>query len=243
MQHVSLFILAVISLASVKGRAVAQDISGPVTEQATPTTRPVSANDGSYYRNRLEFSVETGVLPENIPFAFDVFTGGDYSQKPLHYTLIPIFPSLRWQISNVRGPSILRGNSELTVSVSVSAIPRGPEKVYGAFDLGIRRNFVQRTGKLAPYVEFKLGAGFIDAQGPHGVSYAQGEDYTFTLWLGGGLRYNVSPRYGFSFGPAYMHVSNAFLSEPRYEDTGINVVGGIIGFYVRLGKAKHLGAS
>lgn len=224
------------------GWCSAQDAPVPGADPALLAARPTSGNDASYYRNRLEFSVETGGLPINIPFVFNVFTGSDYTQKPLHYTLVPIFPSLRWQMSNVRGPSILRGNSELTASFSVTAIPRGPEKVYGAFDLGIRRNFVPRRGRLTPFVEFKLGAGFIDAQGPHGVQYAQGEDYTFTLWLGTGVRYNMSPRYSFSIGPAYMHVSNAYLSEPRYEDTGINVCGGMIGFYTRLGKPKHSSA-
>ena len=196
-------------------------------------------NRDIYYRNKLEFSVETGVLPVNLPFIFDVFTGGDYSQKPLHYTLVPVFPSLRWQVGNLNGPGFLRGNTDLTASLSVTAIPRGPEKVYGAFDLGVRRNFVHRNWRLAPYCEFRMGAGFIDAQGPHGVRYAQGEDYTFTLWLGAGVRYNFNPKYSVSFGPAYMHVSNAFLSEPRYEDTGINVTGAVVGFNVRLGKPKR----
>ena len=86
-------------------------------------------NRGIYYRNKLEFSVETGVLPVNLPFIFDVFTGGDYSQKPLHYTLVPVFPSLRWQVGNLNGPGFLRGNTDLTASLSVTAIPRGPEKV------------------------------------------------------------------------------------------------------------------
>lgn len=250
MQTLGLFLLCVASCA-VQAQSVAQDRPAtgateqadlPTQERAAPLTQLRDGNDLSFYRNRFEFSVETGGLPINIPFAFDVFTGGDYSQKPLHYTLVPIFPSLRWQMSNVRGPGILRGNSEVTASFSVTAIPRGPEKVYRAFDLGVRRNFVPRRGKLAPFVDFKLGAGFIDAQGPHGVQYAQGEDYTFTLWLGAGLRYNINPRYSVSVGPAYMHVSNAFLSEPRYEDTGINVCGGMIGLYMRLGKPKHLRA-
>ena len=35
-----------------------------------------------------------------------------------------------------------------------------------------------------------------------------------------------------------MHVSNFYLSEPKYEDFGINVYGSIVGVYMRLGKAK-----
>jgi hypothetical protein len=207
----------------------AQDEPAMAAERASLRSAVPDFNREIYYRNKLELSVETGVLPINIPFAFDVFTGGDYSQKPLHYSLVPVVPSLRWQVGNLNGPGFLRGNT---------AIPRGPETVYGAFDLGVRRNFVHRDWRLAPFCEFRLGAGFINAQGPHGVRYAQGEDYTFTLWLGAGVRYNFNPKYSVSLGPTYMHVSNAFLSEPRYEDTGINVTGVVIGFNVRFGKPK-----
>ncbi len=215
-----------------------QDVKSQSEAKVSHSPDSPDFNTDIYYRNKLEFSLDTGGLPINIPFVFDVFTGGDYSQKPLHYTLVPIFPSLRWQMGNVRGPWILRGNTDLTVSLSVTAIPRGPEKVYGAFDLGVRRNFVYRNWRADPYFEFRTGAGFIDAQAPHGVQYAQGEDYTFTLWLGAGMRYNFNPRYSVSLGPTYMHVSNGYLSEPRYEDSGINVVGGVVGFNVRLGKPK-----
>ena len=219
-----------------------QDATAESAQQTARPSKLPDVNTDIYYRNKLEFSLDTGGLPINIPFAFDVFEGGDYSQKPLHYTLVPIFPSLRWQMGNVRGPWILRGNTDLTVSLSVTAIPRGPEKVYGAFDLGVRRNFVYRNWKATPYFEFRTGAGFIDAQQPHGVQYAQGEDYTFTLWLGAGFRYNFSPKWSMSLGPTYMHVSNLYLSEPRYEDTGINVVGGVVGFNVRLGRPKKSSA-
>ena len=111
--------------------------------------------------------------------------------------------------------------------------------MYGAFNLGVRRNFVHSDWRTAPYFEFRAGAGFIDAKGPDGVTWAQGQDFTFTLWLGAGVRYNFNPRYSISLGPSYMHVSNAFMSEPKYLDNGINVTGGMIGFNMRLGKPKE----
>ena len=171
-------------------------------------------NDDIYYRNKLEYSQELGVLPFNIPFVFDFLVGDEYSQKPLHYTLVPIFPSLRWHMGKLSGPSILRGNTDLTVILSFTAIPRGPETRYGAFDLGVRRNFVQRNWRAAPYFEERLGAGFINASGPHGVRYGQGQDFTFTLMLGSGVRYNFNPRYSMAIGCSYMHVSNLYLSLP-----------------------------
>jgi hypothetical protein len=201
--------------------------------------KPADFNTEIYYRNKLEFSLETGVLPINIPFVFDVFVGDKYTYNPLHYTMVPIFASLRWHMGKISGPGILRGNTDLAASLSLTAIPRGPEKIYGAFDLRFRRNFVQRNWRIAPYFEVGAGAGGIDAKGPEGVYYAQGQDFTFTLWMGSGFRYNFNPRYSMSFGPSYIHVSNAYLSQPRYLDNGINVWGAMAGFNVRLGKPKQ----
>lgn len=210
--------------------------SGAVTLVPPPAKR-ADFNTAIYYRNKLELSFETGALPINIPFVFDVFEDDNYSQKPLHYTLVPIFPSLRWHMGSIRGPGILRGNTDLTASLSVTAIPRGPETHYEAFDLGVRRNFVYRNRRVAPYFEFRTGAGFINAKGAT-VTWAQGQDFTFTLMLGSGARYNFSPKYSLSLGPAYMHVSNLYMSEPKLLDNGINVWGGMIGFNVRLGRPK-----
>ena len=200
-------------------------------------------NDYIYYKHKLEFSVDTGVLWINIPFIFAAFVGGKYQTLPMHYTLVPIFSSLRWHCTRTGGPLFLRGNTDLTFSVSLTAIPRGPEKIYGAFDFGLRRNFVYRNWRLAPYVEGRAGLGFIDAKerptpGYAGNPYAQGEDFTFTLMIGAGARYNFSPRLGASLGATYMHVSNLYLSEPEWENNGINVVGPVIGMNWRIGKPK-----
>jgi hypothetical protein len=233
------FILLLACLAQ-PALSMGQDGTASPSDEVVPVSRPApDFNSDIYYRNKLEFSLDTGALPINIPFVFDVFVGGDYSQRPLRYTLVPVFPSLRWHMGDVRGPGILRGNTDLTATLSFTAISRGPESRYGAFDLGVRRNFVQRNWRSAPYFELRLGAGFIDAQGPYGAPYAQGQDFTFTLMLGAGVRYNFNPRYSMTLGPEYMHVSNAYMSEPKYLDHGINVCGGMVGFNVRLGSAKQ----
>ena len=122
----------------------------------------------------------------------------------------------------------------MTATFSLTGIVRGPEKIYGAFDLGWRRNFVHRNWKVSPYFETRAGMGFIDAQEPHGARYGQGQDFTFTLMDGFGLRYNISPKQSFSVAGEYMHVSNLYLSEPRYENNGINVVGPFIGWNYEL---------
>lgn len=219
--------------------SMGQDSQTQPQGEVSQSLKPPDFNTDIYYRNKLEYSLEMGVLPINIPFAFDVFIGDDYSQKPLHYTLVPIFPSLRWHMGAIHGPWILRGNTDLALTLSFTAIPKGPETRYGAFDLGVRRNFVHRNWRTAPYFELRGGAGFIDAKGPHGVRFGQGQDFTFTLMLGTGVRYNFDSRYSMAIGVSYMHVSNAYLSLPRYDDNGINVYGPMVGFNMRLGKPKQ----
>lgn len=195
-------------------------------------------NRNIYYRNKFEYSLETGWLPNNVPFIFDFAVNSPYTTWPLHYTLVPNLLSVRWQLDNIWGWKFLRGNTDFSFSGSYTAIPRGPETRYFAFDYGIRRNFIPYRWRVVPYVEGRGGIGDINAKGPHGVLYAQGQDMTFTLMVGSGARYNFGPRYAVAAGATYMHVSNLYLSEPRKEDFGINVWGPIVGVYMRLGKAK-----
>ena len=227
---------------SIDRRTAPTDEGNPASHSSAvalpPRALPADRNRAIYYRNKLELSQELGVLPFNIPFVFDVFVGGDYAQKPLHYTLIPVVNSLRWQVDNLWAPSVLRGNTEVTMAFSHTAIPRGPESHYEAFDLGFRRNFVPRNWSASPYFEGRVGVGQIDAQGPHRVRYAQGQDTTFTLMMGSGARYNFGPKYSMAVGLTYMHVSNLYLSEPKYTNNGINVYGPIVGFNMRVGRPR-----
>jgi hypothetical protein len=55
---------------------------------------------------------------------------------------VPIIASLRWKVTNVGWPRILRGNMDFRFRASITAIPRGPETHYYAFIFGIRRKFV-----------------------------------------------------------------------------------------------------
>jgi len=208
-----------------------------LTMSQPKASRP-DRNRKIYYRNKLEFSLESGWLPINIPFVFDFVTSSAYTTWPLRYTLVPSIASLRWQLNGLAGPPVLRGNWELSASAAYTAIPRGPETRYSAFDLGFRRNFVPRQWRAAPYFDFRLGVGDIDAKGPEGVRYAQGQDLSFTILMGSGVRYNFSPRFSASAGLTYMHVSNLYLSEPRVPDFGINVYGPIVGICWRVSKPK-----
>ncbi len=212
----------------------------PPPVERLPVGKPADFNRDIYYRNKLEFSLDGGWLPINIPFPLDVFVGDAYNTYPLKYTLVPIIASLRWHMGGVSGPSVLRGNFDLTFSGSVTAIPRGPESRYFSYLMGIRRNFVPRNRRAAPYFDVRLGVGNIDAKGPQGVLYAQGQDLTFTVNMGSGVRYNFSPRYSISAGLNFMHISNLDLSEsngkPNWgvRNYGINVYGPMVGIDIQL---------
>jgi hypothetical protein len=238
MRHLTLFTVILACLTQ-PALSRGQDSKSQPPDDILRVYKRADFNRSIYYKNKLEFSLETGWLPVNIPWPFDFLVGDQYNQTPLKYTLVPNIASLRWQMDDVGGPWILRGNWDLTLSGTFTAIPRGPETRYWAYDTGIRRNFVRPNWRIAPYFDLRLGLGNINAKGPKGVPYAQGQDFTFTFMLGGGVRYNFNPRYAISAGINFMHVSNLYLSEPKFLNYGINVYGPIVGFDIRLSKPKR----
>jgi hypothetical protein len=218
------------------------DAEVPRENSKTSRVRPHESPDlnrNIYYRNRLEFAVDVGWHPVNIPFIYDFAVGDTYNMTPLKYTLVPIIASMRWHVTNIGWRWVFRGNMDFTFSGSITAIPRGPETHYYAFMFGIRRNFVYRNWRAVPFFEQRGGAGMIDAKEPLGVVFAQGQNLTFTYSLGVGVRYNFDSKYSLSGGMNYMHISNGYLSEPKFANYGINVYGPMFGFDMRLGKRHH----
>ena len=87
-------------------------------------SKPIDSGQGAYYKNKVELSLDGGWLPINIPFVFDGFSGDAYNTTSLKYTLVPLIASLRWQMDDVGGPWVFRGNWDLTARASVVLIPR-----------------------------------------------------------------------------------------------------------------------
>ena len=77
--------------------SLGQDPKGQPSDEILRDSKSADFNKSIYYKNKLEFSLETGWLPINIPFVFDCFLGDGYNETPLKYTLVPIIASLRWQ--------------------------------------------------------------------------------------------------------------------------------------------------
>jgi hypothetical protein len=104
------------------------DSKNSISVKTLRLSKPADFNREIYYRNKLEFSLETGWLPINIPFVFDFLVGSAYTTWPLHYTMVPNIASIRWHVDGIGGPSILRGNTDFTFSGSYTAIPRGARR-------------------------------------------------------------------------------------------------------------------
>src|SRR5579862_3916587 len=162
-------------------RSLGQDSKSELSDETLANYESADFNRKIYFKHKLEFSLDSGWLPNNIPFLFNPLMGEKWNQNPLNYTLAPSIPSLRWHWGNIAAPSFIRGNTDLTFSVSYTDIPRGPEHLYVAFMFGVRRNFVQPNWRVVPYVEARGGVGYTDAKGPYGVLYAQGQDLTFNF--------------------------------------------------------------
>jgi hypothetical protein len=128
--------------------AVRQNALVRAAVRRVPRTKRADFNRQIYYKNKLEYSIETGWLPNNIPFVFDGLVGSAYITWPLHYTLVPNISFVRWQLDNIWGRKFLRGNTEFSFSGSYTAIPRGAETRYFAFDYGIRRNLIPPRSRI-----------------------------------------------------------------------------------------------
>ena len=227
-----------------------QDATAAPSDEVIAVSTPApDFNRDIYYRNKLEFSLETGGFSYQYSICLRRLRRRRLLAKAssLHLGSYLSFASLaHGRHKGSRDSAREDGSYGHHLCYCDS---KGTGEDLRTFDLGVRRNFVHRNWRTAPYFEFRLGAGLIDAKEPEGVSYAQGQDFTFTLMMGAGARYNFNPRYSMSFGPEYTHVSNLYLSEqhvcptvgylhPCYNN-GINVWGGMVGFNVRLGKAKQ----
>ena len=85
----SLTLLAVIlAFLTDPALSLGQDSKSKPSDEILEVSKLADFNRSIYYKNRLEFSLETGWLPINIPWPFDFLVGDQYNQTPLKYTLV-----------------------------------------------------------------------------------------------------------------------------------------------------------
>ena len=68
---------------------LAQDGEDQPSHTVLLASKKIDLNRNIYYKNKLEFSLETGWLPINILWPFDFLVGDQYNETPLKYTLVP----------------------------------------------------------------------------------------------------------------------------------------------------------
>lgn len=194
-----------------------------------------------FYKNKFELSLETGALAYNTPLILDPIFGQTFKRQAglPYYTLVPTSLMVGWQLYNPRGPWFLRGTTEFSFGGVYTAIVKGPESIFTGPIIGLRYFFVQPNTRMVPFAYLRGGLGYTDAQGPYEVAHhqpdiGQGQDLTFTFSMGSGLRYDFNARYSAYVSVDFMHISNAYLSEPKYYNHGVNVVGGLVGFTIEL---------
>jgi hypothetical protein len=59
--------------------SLGQDSTSQPSDEILRDSKPADFNRSTYYKNKLEFSLETGWLPINVPFAFDFLLGDGYN--------------------------------------------------------------------------------------------------------------------------------------------------------------------
>src|SRR5438445_4844915 len=154
-----MFYVPILALLVRPAVSIGQDSKNQQANKILSESGLTDFNREIYFKHKLEFSLDAGWLPNNIPFLFNPLMGERWAQNPLDYTLVPIIFSLRWHWGNIAAPSFIRGNTDLTFSGSYTVIPRGPEHLYAAFMFGVRRRFVQRKWRVVPYVQAGGGVG------------------------------------------------------------------------------------
>src|SRR5438105_14987127 len=100
----NLALLAVLASLTESAPSLAQDANTQPANKLLQPSKPADFNTDIYYKNKLEFSLETGWLPINIPWPFDFLLCDAYNETPLKYTLVSVLDYSRWVDADLRGP-------------------------------------------------------------------------------------------------------------------------------------------
>jgi hypothetical protein len=166
-----------------------------------------------FYENRVDLSIESASL------------WGAFSQTAYHH--LPQVLSVRWMLDDLGNPGWRRGNTEFVFSAFHSPILTGRETRFSGLLFGPRYNFVQEGWDWAPFVESRVGFGVTDSTGE---AFGQGQDFILTFTITAGARYLISQHAALTVGAMYQHISSGGLSEPEFENVGLDSVGPHVSF-------------
>lgn len=159
------------------------------------------------------WSIETGVL-------WEIGTG-----TPIPYRLVPT--QFSWRSAEAFGHTFANGSRIVfrhRLTLLASWIEHGPESHYIAFVGSPSVEWWDKSGKFSLYTGSGGGVGVIDSQGVKG---GQGQDFTLTWFIRGGIEYVFSPGHSLTGGIMYEHMSNGGQTKPN---PGIDALGFSLGY-------------
>lgn len=164
----------------------------------------------SFQRGRFEATIASGAL-----FSF----GMPKSRPTINYTLTEVLGG--YMLSDVKGPSLLRGNFEIAASGFGGDVFKGPGNYVAGMTFWARYNFVPEGSHLIPYVEG--GAGLVSTGIDRRIV---GQPFNFNLDVGVGVRYLPAQHWSVSLEYRFQHISNAHLAPVNI---GVDAQGPILG--------------
>ena len=159
------------------------------------------------------FSVETGVL-------WEIGAG-----TPISYRLVPT--QFSWRSAEAFGHVFPNGSRILVrhrLTLIGSWIQNGPESHYFAVVGSPSVELWDKTAKWCLFTGSGGGVGLLDSRGVKG---GQGQDFTLTWFIRGGIEHVIAPNRTISAGILYEHMSNGGQTKPN---PGIDALGFALGF-------------
>lgn len=159
------------------------------------------------------FNVETGLL-------WQVGTG-----TPISYRLVPT--QLSWRSAEAFGHVFSDGTRLLLrhrLTLLGTWIQAGPESHYVAVMGSPSVELWDKSGQWCFYTGSGGGFGLLDSRGVKG---GQGQDFTLTWFIRGGIEHVIAPNHNISAGILYQHLSNGGQTKPN---PGIDALGFTLGY-------------
>ncbi len=153
----------------------------------------------------------------------------NYDGNPNKYYFMTQMLSLAWEPFRPLKVGPITVRSQIMSTVFASAILRGPETFYLGWGPQLRFIFPIGDTPWSLYGGGGGGFGYANADPNAKDDHGLGQQFTFIILGGGGVRYAVTEQLSLSCGILWHHLSNADMSEPRKRNIGPDELGVVAG--------------
>jgi len=186
---------------------------GSVLRIAAFAAEPVAETGSTRPWESSALNLESGVL-------WEIGTG-----TPISYRLVPT--QLSWRSAEVFGHEFENGSRLLfrhRLTLIGTWIQNGPESHYVAFVGSPSVELWNKAGTWSLFTGSGGGFGLLDSRGVKG---GQGQDFTLTWFIRGGIEHVTAKGIRLSAGIMYEHMSNGGQTKPN---PGIDALGFMLGY-------------